>query len=142
MTFLFYIFAALTLVGGIGVVVYKNPVSSAFAMILSFLGLAALFIQLEPERVTDAFAPGAVWLHVDAPVQVASSPRISSSEFMRRHGLQAIMVADGRDCAIVSSRLLHIGDELDGWVLWMIGKRVVTFRGGEDELALVLDRDE
>ncbi|NNE93801.1 MAG: NADH-quinone oxidoreductase subunit J [Verrucomicrobiales bacterium] len=47
MTFLFYIFAALTLVGGIGVVVYKNPVSSAFAMILSFLGLAALFIQLD-----------------------------------------------------------------------------------------------
>ncbi len=47
MTFLFYIFAALALIGGIGVVVYKNPVSSAFAMILSFLGLAALFIQLD-----------------------------------------------------------------------------------------------
>ena len=46
MTFLFYIFAALTLAGGIGVVVYKNPVSSAFSMIVSFLGLAALFIQL------------------------------------------------------------------------------------------------
>lgn len=47
MTFLFYIFAALAVVGGIGVVVNKNPVSSAFAMILSFLGLAALFIQLD-----------------------------------------------------------------------------------------------
>ena len=47
MTFLFYIFAALALVGGIGVVVNKNPVTSAFAMILSFLGLAALFIQLD-----------------------------------------------------------------------------------------------
>jgi len=46
MTFLFYIFAALALVGGIGVVVFRNPVSSAFAMIVSFLGLAALFIQL------------------------------------------------------------------------------------------------
>ena len=47
MTLLFYLFAALTLIGGIGVVVYKNPVSSAFAMIVSFLGLAALFIQLD-----------------------------------------------------------------------------------------------
>lgn len=47
MAFLFYIFAALAIVGGIGVVINKNPVSSAFAMILSFLGLAALFIQLD-----------------------------------------------------------------------------------------------
>lgn len=46
MTFLFYIFAALALAGGIGVVVFRNPVSSAFSMIVSFLGLAALFIQL------------------------------------------------------------------------------------------------
>lgn len=46
MSFLFYIFAALALIGGIGVVVYRNPVSSAFSMIVSFLGLAALFIQL------------------------------------------------------------------------------------------------
>ncbi len=46
MTFLFFIFAALTLIGGIGVVVNRNPVTSAFSMIVSFLGLAALFIQL------------------------------------------------------------------------------------------------
>lgn len=47
MSLLFYIFAALALAGGIGVVANRNPVSSAFAMILSFLGLAALFIQLD-----------------------------------------------------------------------------------------------
>ena len=47
MTFLFYLFAALALFGGIGVVVCRNPVSAAFSMILSFLGLAALFIQLD-----------------------------------------------------------------------------------------------
>lgn len=46
MTFLFFIFAALALIGGIGVVAFKNPVSSAFSMVVSFLGLAALFIQL------------------------------------------------------------------------------------------------
>ena len=47
MTFLFYLFAALALLGGMGVVVCRNPVSAAFSMILSFLGLAALFIQLD-----------------------------------------------------------------------------------------------
>ncbi|MCB1234562.1 MAG: NADH-quinone oxidoreductase subunit J [Verrucomicrobiae bacterium] len=47
MNFLFYLFAATALAGGIGVVINRNPVSSAFAMIVSFLGLAALFIQLD-----------------------------------------------------------------------------------------------
>lgn len=47
MTFLFYLFAAVAIVGGIGVVIAKNPVSAAFSMVLSFVGLAALFIQLD-----------------------------------------------------------------------------------------------
>ena len=47
MAVFFYLFAAVTLVGGIGVIVAKNPVSSAFSMIASFLGMAALFILLE-----------------------------------------------------------------------------------------------
>ncbi len=60
MSFLFYIFSALALVGGIGVVVNRNPVSSAFSMIISFLGLAALFIQL------DAFLVGTLQILVYA----------------------------------------------------------------------------
>ncbi len=47
MTFLFYLFAALALFGGMGVVVCRNPVSAALSMILSFLGMASLFIQLD-----------------------------------------------------------------------------------------------
>ena len=47
MIFFFYLFAALAIAGGLGVVAYKNPVTSAFSMIVSFLGLAALFIQLD-----------------------------------------------------------------------------------------------
>lgn len=46
MALFFYLFAAVTLLGGIGVVLCKNPVSSAFSMIASFLGMAALFILL------------------------------------------------------------------------------------------------
>ena len=47
MTFLFFIFAAVTLVCGVGVVLLRSPVSSALAMITSFMGLSALFIQLD-----------------------------------------------------------------------------------------------
>jgi len=43
---LFYIFAILMLVGGIGVVAMKNPVSSALSMVASFVGLAALLVGL------------------------------------------------------------------------------------------------
>lgn len=47
MIIFFYLFAGLAIIGGLGVISFKNPVSSAFSMILSFLGLAALFIQLD-----------------------------------------------------------------------------------------------
>ncbi|MEM7144990.1 MAG: NADH-quinone oxidoreductase subunit J [Verrucomicrobiota bacterium] len=43
---LFYLFAAISLLGGIGVVVNRNPVVCAFSMVISFIGLAALFISL------------------------------------------------------------------------------------------------
>lgn len=47
MTLFFSLFALIALSGAIGVVAFKNPVTSAFSLIVSFLGLAALFIQLD-----------------------------------------------------------------------------------------------
>lgn len=44
---LFYLFAALTLVFGLLVVVLRNPVASALSLVMSFVGLAALFISLD-----------------------------------------------------------------------------------------------
>lgn len=44
---LFYLFAALTLVFGVAVVVNRNPVASALCLVVSFLGLAALFVGLD-----------------------------------------------------------------------------------------------
>ncbi len=42
----FYLFAILSVLGGILLVAFRNPVSSALAMVLSFVGLAGLFIGL------------------------------------------------------------------------------------------------
>ena len=44
---LFWIFAALMLGFGVAVVVNRNPVASALSLVLSFLGLAALFMSLD-----------------------------------------------------------------------------------------------
>jgi NADH-quinone oxidoreductase subunit J len=44
---LFYLFAAITLLFGIGVVVCRNPVASALSLVMSFVGLAALFLSLD-----------------------------------------------------------------------------------------------
>lgn len=43
---LFWFFAILMLVGGLAVLILRNPVSAALAMVASFVGLAGLFIGL------------------------------------------------------------------------------------------------
>jgi NADH-quinone oxidoreductase subunit J len=45
--FLFWIFAVLTVVFGAAVVLNRNPVASALCLVVSFLGLSALFMSLD-----------------------------------------------------------------------------------------------
>ncbi len=45
--FFFWFFSALMLLFGAGVVVNRNPVASALSLVVSFLGLAALFMTLD-----------------------------------------------------------------------------------------------
>lgn len=44
--YLFWLFATIMLIGACAVIAFRNPVSSALAMVTSFVGLAALFIGL------------------------------------------------------------------------------------------------
>ncbi len=43
---LFWIFAILMLAGGVAVIAFRNPVSSALSVVASFVGLAGLFVGL------------------------------------------------------------------------------------------------
>ena len=45
--FLFWIFALLMLVFGVAVIINRNPVASALSLVVSFFGLAALFLSLD-----------------------------------------------------------------------------------------------
>ena len=46
MSVFFYAFAAVSIVGAIALICFRNPVSSAISMVASFVGLAALFVGL------------------------------------------------------------------------------------------------
>jgi NADH-quinone oxidoreductase subunit J len=43
---LFYFFSLLLLVFGVGVVINRNPVASALCLVVSFIGLAAIYVSL------------------------------------------------------------------------------------------------
>lgn len=58
--FLFWIFAVLTVIFGVAVVINRNPVASALSLVVSFLGLSALFMSL------DAFFVGIIQVLVYA----------------------------------------------------------------------------
>jgi NADH-quinone oxidoreductase subunit J len=51
MAVLFYLFAALSIIGGLLMVSLRNPLSGAFALILSLCSLAGLFAMLHAEFV-------------------------------------------------------------------------------------------
>jgi len=59
-TLFFYIFALIAVVFGACVVIFRNPVTSALSLVVSFSGLAALFISL------DAFFIGVIQILVYA----------------------------------------------------------------------------
>jgi NADH-quinone oxidoreductase subunit J len=51
MTIMFYLFAALAILGGLLMVSLRNPLSGAFSLILSLVSVAGLFAMLEAEFV-------------------------------------------------------------------------------------------
>ena len=49
MTFVFFLFAALTVAGGLAAVILKNTVHCALALTVAFAGLALLFLDLDAQ---------------------------------------------------------------------------------------------
>ena len=60
LTILFWVFSVLMLASALAVILFRNPVNSAMSLVLSFLGLAALFVTL------DAFFIGIIQILVYA----------------------------------------------------------------------------
>ena len=49
--FFFWLFSAVVVVGAVGVVVMRQPIHSALFLLLSFLGVACLYVQARAELV-------------------------------------------------------------------------------------------
>ena len=87
---LFYAFAAVTVIGALLVVSQKNPVYSVLSIIMSFFGLAGLYVLLEAPFVAVAqiiIYAGAIMVLFLFTVMLLNAPREDAAEWDRSHPL-------------------------------------------------------
>jgi NADH-quinone oxidoreductase subunit J len=87
---LFYSFAAVTVIGALLVVSQKNPVYSVLSLILSFFGLAGLYVLLEAPFVAVVqiiIYAGAIMVLFLFTVMLLNVPREDAAEWDRAHPL-------------------------------------------------------
>ncbi len=87
---LFYSFAAVTVIGALLVVSQKNPVYSVLSIILSFFGLAGLYVLLEAPFVAVVqiiIYAGAIMVLFLFTVMLLNVPREDAAEWDRAHPL-------------------------------------------------------
>jgi NADH-quinone oxidoreductase subunit J len=87
---MFYSFAAVTVIGALLVVSQKNPVYSVLSLILSFFGLAGLYVLLEAPFVAVVqiiIYAGAIMVLFLFTVMLLNVPREDAAEWDRSHPL-------------------------------------------------------
>lgn len=87
---LFYVFAAVTVIGSLLVVTQKNPVYSVLSLIAAFFGLAGLYVLLEAPFVAVAqiiIYAGAIMVLFLFTVMLLNAPREDAAEWDRSHPL-------------------------------------------------------
>jgi NADH-quinone oxidoreductase subunit J len=85
---LFYVFAAIAVLGGLLVVVQKNPIYSVLAIIISFFGLAGLYVLLDAPFVAVVqiiIYAGAIMVLFLFVVMLLNVPREDAAEWDRAH---------------------------------------------------------
>ena len=94
--FFFWIFAAVVVVGAIGVVVMRQPVHSALFLLLSFFAVAALFVTLSAEFVAAVqilvYAGGIMVLFLFT-IMLVNVRRKAGEPFLHRQAGAALLVA-------------------------------------------------
>jgi NADH-quinone oxidoreductase subunit J len=85
---LFYVFAAIALLGGLLVIAQRNPIYSVLAIIVSFFGLSGLYVLLEAPFVAVVqiiIYAGAIMVLFLFVVMLLNVPREGASEWDRAH---------------------------------------------------------
>jgi NADH-quinone oxidoreductase subunit J len=94
--FFFWFFAAIVVFGAVGVVAMRQPVHSALFLLLSFLGVAALFITLSAEFLAAVqilvYAGGIMVLFLFT-IMLVNIRRTAGEPFLHRQAGAALLVA-------------------------------------------------
>ena len=94
--FFFWLFAALVVVGAVGVVAMRQPVHSALFLLLSFLGVAALFVTAYAEFLAAVqvlvYAGGIMVLFLFT-IMLVNIRRTAGEPFVHRQAGAALLVA-------------------------------------------------
>jgi len=94
--FFFWFFAAIVVVGAIGVVAMRQPVHSALFLLLSFMGVAALFVTLRAEFLAAVqvlvYAGGIMVLFLFT-IMLVNIRRTAGEPFLHRQAGGALLVA-------------------------------------------------
>ena len=102
MSSVFWILAALTVLGALAAVMLKNTVHCALALTVAFAGLALLFLQLDAQFA--GFAQILVYVGAVAILVVFAILLTRGSETPKDRYLQPILVRGHGDCRGVFSR--------------------------------------
>lgn len=94
--FFFWLFAAIVVVGAVGVVAMRQPVHSALFLLLSFFGMAALFVTLNAEFLAAVqilvYAGGIMVLFLFT-IMLVNIRKTAGEPFLHRQAGGALLVA-------------------------------------------------
>ncbi len=96
MTFFFWVFAVVVVLGAVGVVAMRQPVHSALCLLASFLGVAALFVTAHAEFLAAVqvlvYAGGIMVLFLFT-IMLVNIRRTAGEPFLHRQAGVALLVA-------------------------------------------------
>ena len=96
MTFFFWFFAVVVVIGAVGVVAMRQPVHSALCLLMSFLGVAALFLTANAEFLAAVqilvYAGGIMVLFLFT-IMLVNIRRTAGEPYLHRQGGVALVVA-------------------------------------------------
>ncbi len=108
--------------------------------------LETLWSERNPDmsRARDVFSLPASWLADVRPATPVDRPppeQDAVTVFTANHQLRGVVITDQARCVTVDDRVLHLGDELDGFKLVAIEEDSATFEAGGRQVTLTLASD-
>jgi hypothetical protein len=97
----------------------------------------------DASSVRDAFQPGRAWLARAPAAPTAEDPdKAKAEEFLRRHTLQAVLIAGEQRHAVIDFKCLNVGDTLEDFQVDTIRDRSAVLTSGAVRVTFQLPADK